>query len=210
MKKLVSLLCVLFLLSFAAGASAAVKTVYAQYPEEILRIVAGKTLPCAVHGFDFDGNTCSLYIYVFDRARFSAEDVKSLQPGDSLASGGWYIFGLKEIEPDEFGVKIVDESGSAFFLYPDEDGSYYLVDEIEHTLYLHMTSFYFLLADDFVYVDDSDPDLEAEPVTGTVEDVMKGCQEESSFFNEENTRITFNENGEITELRRIYTPWNER
>ena len=85
MKKIVALLCAVLLLSVSCAAMA--QTVYT-LPAEILRpLLAGKTLTATVNGYTTNSKGLStLYISLFEKAHFAAEDVKALQAGDTLFS----------------------------------------------------------------------------------------------------------------------------
>ena len=57
-----------------------------------------------------------------------------------------------------------------------------------------------------IFRDFSDPEAE-EPTDRTLNDFLKMVSEEVSF-NEDNTEITFDENGHLAVLLYKYTPWN--
>ncbi len=204
MKKTLALLLTVLLLALACCASA--QTVSA-LPSEILRtLVAGKIFDGTVSGYGFNGETYNLNVTLYERVHVAAADLESLQAGDEMNLMLEFVT-VKTVEKDEFGYTVTDEWNNVLNFYPDDDGSYYCVNDTEHTLMRPVIQFDCVLAKDFQFVDASDPDLDAEPVTGTVEDVVRGY-EEGSYFTEENTILTFDENGALLTVMRVYTPWN--
>lgn len=204
MKKMLALICVLFLLSACHCASAQVFAPL--HSKTLCQLVGGKTLVCAVSGYSFtDTDGYALDVVLMERALFSAEAVEAVRPGDILHLG-WNDFTVKSVEKDEYGFAFKDEWDAQVFFYPNEDGTYFCMDDMEHTLWVRVLQFEAAAAEGFVYVDASEPD--ADPVNRAMEDVISGYEEYPGYFNEENTYITFDENGAILELKRVYSPWN--
>ena len=203
MKKIVALLCAVLLLSVSCAAMA--QTVYAQ-PAELLRpLLAGKTLTATVSGYTTNSNgLASLYISVFEKAHFSAEDVKALQPGDTLLSLGKEV-NIKSIEADENSYKLTDEWGNVQYLNPDDNGGYYMVSETEETLWLNVIQLECYIADDFEYVDASDE--EADPVIHTAQDLIADYDCPKAF-SPDNMQITFDDNCRVVRVTYLYSPWN--
>ena len=203
MKKIVALLCAVLLLSVSCAAMA--QTVYAQ-PAELLRpLLAGKTLTATVSGYTTNSNgLATLYISLFEKAHFSAEDVKALQPGDTLLSSGKEV-NIKSIEADENSYKLTDEWGNVQYLNPDDSGGYYMVSETEETLWLNVIQLECYLADGFEYVDASDE--EAAPVVRTNEDLIADYNG-SKVFLPDNMQITFDDNCRVVRVTYLYSPWN--
>ena len=205
MKKIVSLVCAVLLLASVCCASA--QTI-APLPSEALRsLLAGKTFAAALHGYASNEESYRLSLSLYERISFAPDVIEALQPGDTIALD-WRQISVKSVEKDESGYQIKDEWNMVYFLYADENGNYYCVDESEHTMLREVVSFDCVPADGFVYVDASDPDLDAEPRNLALADVINTYLESDFYFTEENTRITFNENGEALTLTRVYTPWN--
>ena len=206
MKKMAVLICVVLLLSVACGAIA--QTVSAQ-PAELLRpILAGKTLTAIMSGYSLSGNDeiSTMYVSLYERAHFAAKDVEALQPGDTLMGGGMSIT-VKAIEADEWGYTLTGEWDEILNLIRDEQGDYYAVDDTEHTLWLEVCQLECSMADEFEFVDDSDPDLDAQPIVRPVEDLVKGYEGDMVFL-PDNMRITFDDDCRVTRVLYLYTPWN--
>lgn len=203
MKKIVALLCAVLLLSVSCAAMA--QTVYAQ-PAELLRpLLAGKTLTATVSGYTTNSNgLATLYISLFEKAHFSAEDVKALQPGDTLLSSGKEV-NIKSIEADENSYKLTDEWGNVQYLNPDDSGGYYMVSETEETLWLNVIQLECYIADDFEYVDASDE--EAGPVVRANEELIADYNG-PKVFSPDNMQITFDDNCRVVRVTYLYSPWN--
>lgn len=203
MKKIVALLCAVLLLCVSCAAMA--QTVYTQ-PAEMLRpLLAGKTLTATVSGYTTNSNgLATLYISLFEKAHFSAEDVKALQPGDTLFSSSKEV-NIKSIEPDENGYKLTDEWGEVQYLHPDDNGGYYMVSETEETLWLNVFQLECYVAEGFEYVDASNE--EADPVIHTAQDLIADY-DSSKVFSPDNMEITFDENCRVARVTYLYSPWN--
>ena len=206
MKKTIVLICVVLLLSVACGAMA--QTVWAQ-PAELLRpVLAGKTLTGIMSGYSLngDGGISTMYVTLYEQARFAAKDVEALQPGDTLMGGGMSIT-VKAIEADEWGYTLTGEWDEILNLIRDDQGGYYAVDDTEHTLWLQVCQLECNMAEGFEFVDDSDPDPDAQPIVRPVEDLVKGYEGDMVFL-PDNMRITFDDDCRVTQVLYLYTPWN--
>lgn len=203
MKKLVALLCAVLLLSVSCAAMA--QTV-CTLPAEMLRpILAGKTLTATVNGFSTNSNgLATLYISVYEKAHFAAEDVKALQVGDTLFDTGMELI-IKAIEADETGYTLTGEWDEVKYLYPDENGDYYMVDDTEHTLWRNAFQVECYVADGFEFVDASKE--EAEPVVLTAEDLIAAYDSPKPFL-PDNMQITFDGNCRVARVTYLYSPWN--
>lgn len=203
MKKFVALLCAVMLLSVSCAAMA--QTVYT-LPAEILRpLLAGKTLTATVNGYTTNSNgLATLYISLFEKAHFAAEDVKALQPGDTLFGTGMELK-IKAIEADETGYALTGEWDEVKYLYPDENGDYYMVDDTEHTLWLNAFQVECYIADGFEFVDASNE--EAAPVVLTAEDLIAAYDSPKPFL-PDNMQITFDDNCRVVRVTYLYSPWN--
>ena len=203
MKKIVALLCAVLLLSVSCAAMA--QTVYTQ-PAEMLRpLLAGKTLTATVNGYTTNSKgLATLYISLFEKAHFAAEDVKALQAGDTLFSPTMQME-IKSIEADELGYTITGEWGDVQYLYPDDNGVYYMVSETEETLWLNVIQLECYIADDFEYVDASDE--EAGPVVRANEELIADYNG-PKVFSPDNMQITFDDNCRVVRVTYLYSPWN--
>ena len=203
MKKMIALLCAVLLLSVSCAAMA--QTVYT-LPAEILRpILAGKTLTATVNGYTTNSNgLATLYINVYEKAHFAAEDVKALQVGDTLFSEGIDLK-IKAIEADETGYMLTDEWDEVKYVYPDENRDYYMVDDTELTLWLNALQVECYIADGFEFVDASNE--EAEPVVRTTEDLIAAYDSPKPFL-PDNMQIIFDDNCRVARVTYLYSPWN--
>jgi hypothetical protein len=91
------------------------------------------------------------------------------------------------------------------YLYPDENGDYYMVDDTEHTLWLNAFQVECYIADGFEFVDASNE--EAEPVVRTAEDLIAAYDSPKPFL-PDNMQITFDDNCRVTRVTYLYSPWN--
>ena len=147
-----------------------------------------------------------MYVSLYEQARFAAKDVEALQPGDTLMGGGMSIT-VKAIEADEWGYTLTGEWDEILNLIRDEQGGYYAMDDTEHTLWLEVCQLECNLAEEFEFVDDSEPGPDGKPIVRPVEDLVKGYDGDMVFL-PDNMRITFDDDCRVTQVLYLYTPWN--
>ena len=198
------LVCVL-LVSLTAGAAA--QTVEPLMPGLLRELVAGKTFIAAMEGYACDEamEKATLYFRISEQETYKAEDVKALQTGDTLVVGG-SDFVIQAIEQDEFGYYLTGEDFS-IFLSANDDGLYYAVGDTEERFYRTICSIEIPASADLLFLDWSDPEAD-DPTELTLKDLLTRYANEEIHSMEDNTEITFDENGKLVSILYRYSPWN--
>lgn len=214
MKKLTAILFALILVLTAAAACA--KDVNPLPSETLKGLLAGKTFNARVSGYGFaedeNGNGYTdvwLSFTICERDRYTAEDIQSLEVGDKLILGIRSPYDVLDITTDEYNYVTLNDKTEWYenlVLYPEEDGTYVSANATENPYWHDILSFEIEADDSMIFRDFSDPEAE-EPTDRTLNDFLKMVSEEVSF-NEDNTEITFDENGHLAVLLYKYTPWN--
>lgn len=206
MKKLVSVI-VLFCMLLTSLTAATAETVSPLMPEMLKQLVAGKTFIARLEGFasDEEMEHASLYLQVSEQETYKAEEVEALQAGDAIVVGG-EEFIIKEIKQDEFGYEFIGEWYS-IFLSKNEEGFYNAVTDTENRFYTHLFSLEIPAPSSFRFLDWSDPEAE-EPSELTLKDLLIRYSNDEIHSTEDNTEITFDEEGNLTAIIYRYSPWN--
>ena len=211
MKKSVSLLLLLAMLlsvcSVASAETAPAQKVKPVMPERLRELVAGKTFTARWDGYacDEEIENVTLYFQVCEQETYTAEEVEALQAGDVIVIGG-DEFVVKAIEQDEFGYNVTGLWYS-IFLYKGDNGLYKAVTDTENRFYTNLFAFEVPAPTDLRFLNWSDPEAEA-PVEMTLKDLVTMRMNDEIFSSEDNTEITFDENGRLIEIVYRYTPWN--
>ena len=194
MKKTLALILALTLLLAATAALA----LSPQTPEALKRAVAGQTFAATCRGWQSVGDRFSVYLLLYERARFAQADIEAVEGTDYLEAdiGSAMVYSvtpvddgyvLNQDDPNADPVALVPDGAGAFFAQ-DADGRFFMREALELAC---------PVAADAQYVDASDPD--AEPAEHTAQELVDAIQEDRSSF--ENLDITFNDDGEIALLR---------
>lgn len=187
---------------------AAAQTVEPGMQSILKDVVAGKSFSARLVGYGHDDEGHFSFAWTLcEPERYPAEQIEALKKGDILVAGGTY-YTVASITADEEGYIVHDDSFGDLILYREEDGSYTAVDDTEHVSWTGTVTVDVSATAQTIFRDASNPDLDVEPVDGTPEDLIRRIDSEEIWLSEDNTVITFDENGELTLILYVYTPWN--
>ena len=204
-KALCALICLLLtIVSLAASA----QTVEPVIPDALISLVAGKTFVARMTGFAGDEKMehVTLSIQLSEQETYKAEEVEALQAGDVICIGG-DAFEIKEIKLDEYGDYVATGEEYTIYLSKDENGMYCAVTDTENRFYAKIAEIDVPAAENMRFLDWSDPEAE-EPVELTLKDLLTRYLNNEIFSMEYNTEITFDDNGNVSQLIYRYSPWN--
>ena len=193
------------LISLTAGAYA--DTVEPIVPEALRSLVAGKTFTAFIDGFasDEDMEKATLYLQICEQETYVADEIESLEAGDILQTGS-DEFLIKAISQDEFGYELTGEYNT-LYLYKNEAGYYYAVTETENRFYKNLFLIEVRADSTLRFMDWSDPEAD-DPTELTLKDLLTRYLNEEIHSFADNTEVTFDENGHLSEILYRYTPWN--
>ena len=197
------------MLALSVG-SVSAQTVRPLVPEDYKSLVAGKTFTASLNGYGWGEDiTDNLQMTwrISERETYAAETIESLQPGDELYAGnGRYTVG--KIEQDEWGYVVTDEEGwTTLSFIKGEDGRYRATTENDNPFWTGVFTVEVQVSDSLRYLDWSDPEAEA-PVELTVRELMERVSADEILLDENNTQITFDEEGRLSVVLQQYSPWN--
>ena len=165
---------------------------------------AGKTYPAVIGVYNAADNTVAVTL--------RAPVILDRETADALEVGGTIALGAENEE-----IYAVDRSEDGYVtvndeieLRPQEDGSYrvYLYEREYRTDLLTVQAF---IPETLVFTDNIDPEsLEPleEPLRLTAADFTAELESgEGVCFAAENVNVTFDENGDLAEISRVYVPW---
>ena len=168
------------------------------------KTVAGETYITDLTDYDAEANTVKATVkrpIMLDR-----EYADSLEVGDTLVIGNEEI-AVESLEKDEYGIAINDYI-SLWYTEDDEVSARY---ENEHEFMETIAELTLQIPDGLVFMDEIDPemgDMLEEPTEHTAEEFKAMLAAGGApDFASENVYVTYDENGEMTLVRRIYTPW---
>ena len=195
--------CMLLMTVTAASAQTAAPVI----PELLRDLVAGKTFIARMDGYasDEEMEHSTLYFQVCEQESYKPEEIEALQAGDTILIGG-APFVIKEIKQDEFGYEFTGESYT-IFLSKNEKGLYNAVTDTENRFYKNVFAIEVPAASSLRFLDWSDPEAEA-PVKMTCKDLLTRYMNNEIHSTEDNTEITFDADGNLTEVIYRYSPWN--
>lgn len=195
--------CMLLMTVTAASAQTAAPVI----PELLRDLVAGKTFIARMEGYasDEEMEHGTLYFQVCEQESYKPEEIEALQAGDTILIGG-APFVIKEIKQDEFGYEFTGESYT-IFLSKNEKGLYNAVTDTENRFYKNVFAIEVPAASSLRFLDWSDPEAEA-PVKMTCKDLLTRYMNNEIHSKEDNTEITFDADGNLTEVIYRYSPWN--
>ena len=214
MKKIMAVLCALLLVCAAAAAfaEAPVSNLYRPIPSETFKaLVGGKNFEAAVTdmvstGEDEDAKF-TITITVYERDQFDAAVIENLAEHDILCFGDGTAIMVMEVTRDEFGATVQDRNNEGYSVYKMEDGTYVASTETDYPFYTEIFTVKVPLEKDISFLDWSDPENLDEPVKLGYDELL-GHLLDGTNFAPYNTRITFDENGKLTEFLYSYSPWN--
>ena len=205
MKRLISLLILAGLFLALAGTASALTTKPVM-PEMLHDLVAGKTFKARMEGYatDEEMKNVTLYFSVYEQESYLADEVENLAVGDTIVIGG-DDFVIRKIETDETGYKMTGLY--TIYLSKNDKGLYTAITDTENRFYKNVFSFEVQAAPDFKFLDSGDPEAE-KPVELTIKELIDRYSDEQLNSMEENTVITFDDDGLVKQLEYLYTPWN--
>ena len=205
MKRLISLLILAGLFLVLAGTASAL-TSKPVMPEMLHDLVAGKTFKARMEGYatDEEMKNVTLYFSVYEQESYLADEVENLAVGDTIVIGG-DDFVIRKIETDETGYKMTGLY--TIYLSKNDKGLYTAITDTENRFYKNVFSFEVQAAPDFKFLDSGDPEAE-KPVELTIKELIDRYSDEQLNSMEENTVITFDDDGLVKQLEYLYTPWN--
>ena len=179
-------------------------------PADVEAVIAqdlgGKT--CAAHIGDYDPEENTLQLTLLTPVVFDGYTVENLQVGDTLTLPEENVL-IESIETgdgyiminDEYDMRINEDGNYTAFLYENQ---YMQVDMVVDAK----------VTDNLVFLDDIDPEsLEPldEPTRHTgaefLEIKAKEAEEMGPGFAVDNVNVTFDEDGNLIQIERIYVPW---
>lgn len=207
MKKTVRALALVCVLLMAMTAAVSAQTVEPVMPEMLRSVLAGKTFVARMDGYACDEafEHVTLNFQICEQETYTAEAIEALAAGDVLVAGG-EEFAVKAVKTDEYGIELTGEWYS-LFLYKNEDGLYTAVTDTENRFYKNLFGIEVPAPKDLRFVDWSDPEAE-EPTVLTLKDLMTRAMNDEINSTADNTEITFDAEGRLSELVYRYSPWN--
>ena len=171
--------------------------------------LAGKTLHATVGAYDPETKTFTVTVYEYDR--FGKDTAGNLAAGDTILVGGrlYTIAGQEDLDGTTVwkstdGEEIVLGSSGE-----EDDDSLIARSTMDDRIFMHVTAVLHLpAAEDIVFEDNSNPDLDAEPVvTEGLDAILKvkaEKEETSNGFDFYATTVTLNENLEIVKIHQDF------
>lgn len=211
-----AILCALLITCLAASAcaetvpsSALCKPVIS---ETFKTLVGGKTFEAGVtrkecFGEDEDA-FYTVTITAAEETRYAANDIESLKEGDIITFKPGTSIMIGEKTADETGFEIKDAATSDKYLFIKmEDGTYVARTETDNMFYTELFTVTIPLSKDISFLDWSDPENLEAPVKKGYAELLDLLLEDTNF-SPYNTKVTFDENGKLSEFLYTYSPWN--
>ena len=115
---------------------------------------------------------------------------------------------IGEKTADETGFEIKDAATSDKYLFTKmEDGTYVARTETDNMFYTELFTVTIPLSKDISFLDWSDPENLEAPVKKGYAELLDLLLEDTNF-SPYNTKVTFDENGKLSEFLYTYSPWN--
>ena len=214
MKKMMAVLCALLLVCFAVAASAEapVSNLYRPITSETFKaLLGGKTFEAGISGMESTGEDedakYTVTVTVYERDRFEPAVIENLAVHDILCFGDGTATMVMEVIPDEYGAVVRGGNDDIYSFYRMEDGTYVVSTDTDNPFYTEIFTVKVPLEKDISFLDWSDPENADGPVKLGYDELL-GHLLDGTNFAPYNTRVTFDENGKLTELLYSYSPWN--
>ena len=214
MKKMMAVLCALLLVCFAVAASAEapVSNLYRPITSETFKaLLGGKTFEAGISGMESTGEDedakYTVTVTVYERDRFEPAVIENLAVHDILCFGDGTATMVMEVIPDEYGAVVRGGNDDIYSFYGMEDGTYVVSTDTDNPFYTEIFTVKVPLEKDISFLDWSDPENADGPVKLGYDELL-GHLLDGTNFAPYNTRVTFDENGKLTELLYSYSPWN--
>jgi len=203
MKKLAAMMMALAMMVTAGAAMAAVL----QPEEPEVETLTGMTVNATVGAYN--ENTKTFRTYLYDCDRYDIEDIHKLQVGDILVADGRLFKIVEKSENPSGEILVRTDDGYEIYFTQVEEEEYQARLTDDDRMLMHVFAVLDLpLADGVVYEDNSNPDLDAEPVVYTgLDDILKAKKEKeetSIGFDFYGTRISLNNNLEIEKIHQDF------
>ena len=214
MKKMIAILCALLMICLAAAASAEIpaSNLYRPITSETFRVlVGGKSFEAGITDMTSTGEDedtkFTLTVTVYERDRFDTAVIENLAKGDILSFGDGTAAMVMEVAHDEYGTTVKCGGNEDYSFLKTEEGTYVASTITDYPLYSEIFTIKVPLKKDIAFLDWSDPENLDEPVRLGFDELLDHLLEGTNFA-PYNTRVTFDENGELIELLYNYSPWN--
>ena len=184
-------------LTFLCCAACAQPSVSSEPSSLIRRIAGGQTFHARLISYTWSGDTAglSLFFALCEQEAFDQEKIEALREGDTIVVGGYpytvySVFG----EPGQIVVNREVESSETLVFNLQEDGLYTVTNEMNQPFWQGPVFIECSASPGAVFLDWSD--MEAElPLTRTMDDLMEKLIADEILLTEDNTEITFDEDG---------------
>ena len=215
MKKLSAVLCVLLIACLAVSACAEDVPSSEMYKpavsETFKALVGGKSFTASVSlgecfGEDEDARY-TITITVSEETRFAAKDIENLKEHDVIAFAPGKSIAIVEKTADEYGFRVKDGNSDEYVFLKTEDGYYTARTDTDNMFFTDVFSVTIPLEKDISFLDWGDPENLEAPVQKGYEELLDLLLADPSFA-PYNTKVTFDENGKLTEFLYTYSPWN--
>ena len=174
----------------------------ADEPVITAKMLGGQTLIADLTNYNAEANTMKAEIK--RPIRLEREIVDALQVGDTLTIGQDAVV-VETLEKDEFGVTVNEDIN---LTYGEEDVG---VSQYEHNFMYTVATLTLELPENLSFKDYIDPEsgeMLDEPTEHTAAEFAEMLAAGGSpDFASDNTYVTFDEEGNLTEINRYYTPW---
>lgn len=183
--------------------------------DEQLASAKNCTAPVAFDVADINWEEGKVDYVLYQNCYFDGVEISKLKVGDHIINAGKIEVVIKKIEKQESGLIYINEDmKNGFVLAPAESGGIYYqrdyVSDFISKIRISGEKMEAKLAADVKMTDFVDFNEPGKTVTLSADKIkahMEGLKDESyKDFNCDNTTFVFNENGEITEIIRIWTP----
>ncbi len=205
--RLFALVCALVLCLSAAAAAQTAEPA----PSELLKkIVAGQTFTARLTGYGWGGEgAIELTWLLCEREKYPAEEIESLQAGDQILAGGTG-YPVYTVTADEWGFFINEgnpQDAEALILTKNDDGDYTATNDTDNPFWQGTVTVEVKADPETPYLDWSDPEAD-QPVELTLKDMFERVVNDEIFLDENNTEITFDDDGNLESVLQRYSPWN--
>ncbi|MBO7663677.1 MAG: hypothetical protein J6U01_09930 [Clostridia bacterium] len=215
MKKITAILCLLLiacLAGFACAEEVPSSDVYRPViPETVKTLLGGKTYEAGIEGKEcFGEDEDAIYLITVtasEETHFEAKDIENLKEHDILVFAPGKSIMVMEKTTDEFGINIKDGESVGYTFTRTEDGCYVARTDTENRFYTDLFTMKVPLSKDIRFLDWSNPENLEAPVEKGYDELLDLLLADTNF-SPYNTRLTFDENGNLTEFLYTYSPWN--
>ena len=179
--------------------------------ETFKALVGGKTFEASVsrnkvYGEDEDARY-TITITASEETRFEAKDIENLKEHDIIAFASGESIMVMKISSDEYGFRVMDGNSDEYFFDRTEDGSYIARTDTDNMFYTDIFTITIPLEKNISFLDWSDPENLDAPIKKGYEELLDLLLDDTNFA-PYNTKVSFDENGKLTELLYSYSPWN--